>query len=176
MAYYPKNQIQTNLTTPGSEYYIAESGKNYIGLYWKRADGKVFSGATPTDPTSTELLKYQSPSSEDNSAYSINFFASNPLAPTPDNYKYNNFERYFIRRVNQPLFIEIDSKLYSKFEEQSSDVPYTIYILFKMPWLIKGDREHVYRSNRNIVLLREQNYQVYGLQEYLQEDYLKYYK
>jgi hypothetical protein len=176
MAYYPKNQIQTNLTTPGAEYYVASTGQNYVGSYWKRSDGKTFSGATPSDPSSVEILKYI-PNDEEADAGLINTPSpANPLTPTPDNYKYNNFERYFIRRVNQPLFIEIESKLYSKFEEQSSEVPYTIYISFKMPWLIKGDREQVFRSNRNIVLLREQNYQVYGLQEFLQEDYLKYYK
>ena len=174
MAYYPKNQIQTNLTTPGAEYYVASTGQNYVGSYWKRSDGKTFSGATPSDPSSVEILRYtETDMGVDNDTTSPQL---NPLQPTPDNYKYNNFERYFIRRVNQPLFVEIESKLYSKFEEQSSEVPYTIYISFKMPWLIKGDKEQVFRSNRNIVLLREQNYQVYGLQEFLQEDYLKYYK
>jgi hypothetical protein len=174
MAYYPKNQIQTNLTTPGAEYYVASTGQNYVGSYWKRSDGKTFSGATPSDPSSVEILEYTGNYIDiENDTTPPQ---SNPLEPTPDNYKYNNFERYFIRRVNQPLFVEIESKLYSKFEEQSSEVPYTIYISFKMPWLIKGDREQVFRSNKNIVLLREQNYQVYGLQEFLQEDYLKYYK
>ena len=174
MAYYPKNQIQTNLTTPGAEYYVASTGQNYVGSYWKRSDGKTFSGATPSDPSSVEILRYtETDMGVDNDTTSPQL---NPLQPTPDNYKYNNFERYFIRRVNQPLFVEIESKLYSKFVEQSSEVPYTIYIWFKMPWLISGDKEHVRTSNNNIVLLREQNLQVYGLQEFLQEDYLQYYK
>jgi hypothetical protein len=175
MAYYPKNQIQTNLATPGAEYYVASTGQNYIGSYWKRSDGKIFSGANPSDVSSVEILKYEKSTAETDYT-TAQTSVSNPLAPTPDNYKYNNYERYFIRKVNQPIFIEIDSKLYSQFEDKSSEVPYTIYISFKMPWLIKGDKEQVYRSNKNIVLLREQNYRVYGLQEYLQEDYLQYYK
>jgi hypothetical protein len=185
--YIPKNQIQTNLSTPGSQFYVVFTGKDYIGVYWKRANGQVFSGTGPSDPSSVEIKPYSADfnaneyikkngTSPDPHINGSTQQYLNPLPPTPDNYKYNNYERYFIRRVNQPLFVEIDSKLYSQFEDKSSDVPYTIYISFKMPWLITGDKEHVYRSNKNIVLLREQNYKVYGLQEYLQEDYLQYYK
>jgi hypothetical protein len=185
--YIPKSQIQTGLNTPGSQFYTVSTGKDYAGKYWKRSNNQVFSGLGPSDPSSEEIKPYGT--SLDTNGYVEKYGEDpdphlsegsqqyqNPLPPSPDNYTYNNFERYFIRRVNQPLFVEIDSKLYSQFESKSSEVPYTIYIWFKIPWLITGDKEHVQKSNRNIVLLREQNLQVYGLQEFLQEDYLQYYK
>lgn len=188
--YIPKSQIQTGLSTPGSQLYVVSTGKDYTGNYWKKSNNQMFSGLGPSDPSSEEIRSYASlhddkefikkygeePDGHDYLGDIGIAPSSSPPLPTPSDYTSNTFERYFIRRVNQPIFVEIDSKLYSQFESNSPEVPYTIYIWFKMPWLISGDKEHVRTSNNNIVLLREQNLQVYGLQEFLQEDYLQYYK
>jgi hypothetical protein len=54
--YYPKSQIVTNLYTSGQEYIIKSTSENYIGNYWKTSDGKFFTGKTPEDKNTQELI------------------------------------------------------------------------------------------------------------------------
>ena len=57
--YIPKSHITQNQITNGGEYQIATTGVEYIGPYWRYANGKLYTGATPysnTGPTSNQLL------------------------------------------------------------------------------------------------------------------------
>ena len=54
--YYPKSQIQTDLYTTGGEYVFLSTKEQYIGFYWKTSSGKFFSGKTPQDPSTQELI------------------------------------------------------------------------------------------------------------------------
>jgi hypothetical protein len=54
--YFPKSQITPNLYTNGNEFVIKNTKENYIGFYWKLSSGKIFTGRTPQDPPTQELI------------------------------------------------------------------------------------------------------------------------
>jgi hypothetical protein len=56
MAYYPLSQITTNLYTNGFELYDKSTGESYIGYYYKLSNGKYYSGRSPQDSPSFELI------------------------------------------------------------------------------------------------------------------------
>ena len=56
MPYIPEHRFQGNLYTNGGEYTILSSGKEYQGFYYKVSTGKFFSGKTPYNSITQELI------------------------------------------------------------------------------------------------------------------------
>jgi hypothetical protein len=56
MAYYPLSQITTNLYTNGFELYNKITQESYIGYYYTLSNGQYYSGKTPQDLPSFELI------------------------------------------------------------------------------------------------------------------------
>lgn len=56
MAYYPLSQITTNLYTNGFELYNNSTRESYIGYYYKLSNGKYYSGKSPQNSPSFELV------------------------------------------------------------------------------------------------------------------------
>jgi hypothetical protein len=54
--YFPKSQIKTNQITNGDEYQYLSSGIEYIGYYFTTSTGKVYTGKTPNDTPTRELI------------------------------------------------------------------------------------------------------------------------
>ena len=55
--YYPKSQIKTNLHTQGGEFIIASTGQDYKGYYYMTSNGRAYSGKTPSDIQTPQLLQ-----------------------------------------------------------------------------------------------------------------------
>ena len=51
-----------------------------------------------------------------------------------------------------------------------------LYLPFNLPWQITGDKEQVARTNKNIVDLTSQRLRLAKFGDYLNNNYLKYYK
>jgi len=100
MAYYPLSQITLNLYTNGNELYNAVTGESYTGYYYQLSSGKYFSGKTPQDLPSFELIENPS------TLYpSINSFNSPPEYsistndgflnfPYPNDFNYRDYPKY----------------------------------------------------------------------------------
>ena len=97
-------------------------------------------------------------------------------SPTEEDYQLGQFTRYFIVKVNENQFMEIDSKTYGKIISQGSDIVWELFTPIKTQWTIDGVEDEVFDINRNQVLIIEQRIGRRGLQEFLNNDYLKYYK
>jgi len=54
--YIPSNRIKTNLYTNGSEYQIESTGISYVGFYWKKYTGEIFTGKNPNETPSQKLI------------------------------------------------------------------------------------------------------------------------
>ena len=217
--YIPKNRILTNLYTPGNEFVVKTTEKNYSGYYHKLYTGEIFSGKTPNDSNIIELII---PAPEGVPRLSPNLIETNvvtlfledpdPLvnkeqwnqkdivtylklmnksttddnprempqyyyaSPTEEDYQLGQFTRYFIVKVNENQFMEIDSKTYEKITSQGSDIVWELFTPIKTQWTIDGVEDDVFDINRNQVLIIEQKIGRRGLQEFLNNDYLKYYK
>jgi hypothetical protein len=173
MAYYPKNKIQQNLQTNGGEYKTIPNYNNgintfYSGFYYKLFNGKTYTGKYPGDGDNEEIISISTASSPPNTT-PLTTTNIPPLFPTPKDYEVGAFTRYFTKKRNEYLFDELT-------KDQYNNVNKTLYIPFQIQWQLVGDRDTTYTTNRNIVLLAEQRNKVPGLQTYLKEDYLKYYK
>ena len=57
MAYYPKSQIKTGLTTQGKEYRVISTQKEYKGEYYILSNAKVFVGKNSSFKPKIELEK-----------------------------------------------------------------------------------------------------------------------
>ena len=190
--YYPKSKIQTNLYTNGYELAYLSTLNNYVGFYYKTYDGKYFSGKSNDDVTSEELLnitpaidssnEYQTSPDFDNINATLLTIGYNQMnlpilsklptftqtTPTQDNYKKGRFERYFVRKSNEPKFIEIDKLQFERFLSKDSQYAWQFYIPFFMTWLIDGDKNKVKETNFKIASQVQLNNKVYGFIQYLE--------
>ena len=59
MPYVPLNRIKTGLYTSGEEYIRVDTGEYYAGVYYELYDGTKFTGESPNDNTSIELISQE---------------------------------------------------------------------------------------------------------------------
>jgi hypothetical protein len=96
--------------------------------------------------------------------------------PTEADYKLGEFQRYFCVKTNELIYTEVTKEQYEKFKNKDESVAWQYYIAFTLPWDISGKKEEVFKTNKNIVLITEQNIKRRGLQEFLRKNYLKFYE
>lgn len=198
--YYPLSQITVNLYTNGGEYILANSNQPYSGYYWKNSQGQFFTGKTPQDTIIERLIPitnqtFLSTSEDKNnlSYYNQNDFDSinyitltnPPIAPisptysltipTQQDYQIGEFRRYFCKKSNEIIYLEISKDTYDKLINQNPQILYQLYQPFNIPWKLIGDKEQVYKTNKNIVELTMGQYKLPQFNKYLKEDYTKYY-
>lgn len=201
--YYPKSQIQTNLYS-NAELTVLTTGQLYTGDYWSTSDGKFYAGKTPSSPKSTiELVKTANnpiafPQAEPPTETEQAYIESNPLtlryarltdldvssypnvptyipaSPTKDDYISGEFTRFFCKKINESLFIEISFEDYTKLVEKDKSVLHEFYIPFKVNWVLSGDLKSIARENKNVVEYKETVGNFYGLGAYLKNNYLQF--
>lgn len=195
MVYYPKSQIKTNLYTPGGQLRVKSTKKEYIGSYWKTSRGEYFTGQSPKDSPFLELEiipTLPSPSSnvitiaKGNDVYKKfkNIDVSKTLLvptyqkPSPTEKDYNNgsFTRFFTKKNNQNQYIEVSLNTYKKLNQKSADYDYKSYLTFTLIWILTGNPSQASQTNYNSVLLTEQRLKINSLGEYLNNNYLEFYK
>ena len=176
MTYIPKNKIITGLTTSGTEFVYKDNPANYYsGPYYKLYNGKFFTGQNQNAFGSKEIIK--PPDSKTSPGASVsNSIPQSPLFPTEQDYKKGVFTRYFIVKRNESIFIEIEKKVYDKYTQRSSQVPWQLYKPVSLPWELIGDINKVAQINKNMTILAEQKEQAFGLSLYLEENWIQYYK
>lgn len=207
MTYIPKNKIITNLYTNTQELAYKDTKEFYTGYYWKSYDGKFFSGKTPNDIPSRELIKINPEGDNKNNLIELNQIAFNTNnkvnenlitqyaqlknidlndikkqivpkhlypKPTEDDYKLGVFDRYFLYKINEPVFLEVDETTYKAVKEKDSKYYTTPYVQFLVSWTLKGEKSEVYNINKRIVELTEKRINRRGLKEFLKFDYTKF--
>ena len=97
-------------------------------------------------------------------------------SPTEDDYQLGSFTRYFAVKVNEQQYLEIDKKTFDKMKKQSLNIVWELYTIFKIQWTIDGIESNVFDTNRDQVLITEQRINRQGLQTFLSDDYLKFYR
>jgi len=195
--YYPQSQIKTNLYTNGGEFITAITGVPYRGYYYAVSNGKFFTEKSPT-PNSLELISLSGDLQSTTTLQSVNTVPSSvsltygsltktpissrylPLvispSPTQEDYNIGEFQRYFAKKINEIIYIETDKDTYTKLVNKNPELYFEQYISFSLPWDISGDKEQVYKTNKNIVeqIMVKNKLPKFG--DYLKFDYLKYYK
>jgi hypothetical protein len=192
MIYYPKSHITPNLYSNGELAY-KKNQTPYNGYYFSAIDGKNFTGRFPGDGNNLELVptlerSYDNVEElEGHTPEDVRFYPQNatyselnnikygvgiknpPIPfypqPTTQDYELGEFTRYFTKKTNNEIYYET-SDLYKN----------SLYISFSLPWLIRGSKDDVYYTNKNIVELKQQQNNVSGLGDFLKHNYLKFYK
>lgn len=155
--YYPPSYIITNLRTIGNEYMYL-NGVEYTGYYHKYLDGMVMTGAIYDINTSEYLIPYKNLKS--NFVYDslVDINLENYRAPmykfpkpSPSDYEYGSFKRYFLRRVNDvnSSIIEVDYNQFNSWNS-SSTIDKNLYIGLEINWKLTG-QIHDYKENEILI-------------------------
>lgn len=56
MPYYPKSQVKTSLYTNGTEYVLVTTREMYKGYYYLTSTGRKYTGKSPTNSPTTEIV------------------------------------------------------------------------------------------------------------------------
>jgi hypothetical protein len=199
--YYPLSQITTNLNTNGGDFIYANTRQEYKGDYYKTSKGEYFTGKTPQDGLNELLIILQpkspislTPQNDIESFINtddtqvgdyLNITSQSPIAssiptysatlPTQQDYQNTEFRRYFCKKANEIIYLEISKETYDKLVAQDPQILFQLYIPFNLPWKLIGEREQVYTINRNITELTSVRQKLPMLSEYLKFDFSKYY-
>lgn len=152
---------------------------NKIALFLGDGDPEV----ETADPTSTpiwlqgEIITYlkttnQSTTDDQPKKTPTPYYPS----PTDEQYSYGSFIRYFLVKVNENKYIEVDKQTYDIILSKNTSWVFELYTPFKFPWTLTGEEKKVEQTNYEIVLLTEKRLNRRGLQEFLKNKYLKFYK
>ena len=201
MVYIPKNRIKTNLFTKGGEFVVLSTNEPYSGKYYKTYNGRFFSGLNPNDLTSQQLAKippvvdpkptqvfipdnYSTNFNAElvNSYKKLNNIKGNRLrnsptlhlpSPTLENYNIGEFQRYFVKKRNENIFLEISLKEYTQILQSNPQIDYQSWLAFSIPWKLTGSLSSVSTVNKNIVNLYSKDY--LGVDKYIGSNYIKFY-
>ena len=98
-----------------------------------------------------------------------------PTYPTSQDYEIGEFRRFFCKKTNEIQYIEIDPKQYSLISYKDPQILWQLYYPFNIPWVISGQEESTLRINENMVALTMKQLKLPRFNDYLQNDYLKYF-
>lgn len=96
--------------------------------------------------------------------------------PTQEDYDLGTFTRYFCVKVNENQYFELTQQTYNNLDSQSKEWAWELYTPFDFQWTIKGEKSEVEKTNYNVVLLTEKRLKRKGLQLFLKNNYLKFWK
>jgi hypothetical protein len=95
---------------------------------------------------------------------------------TENDYKLGEFQRYFIKKSNEPIFLEISLEDYRKYVNQDRSVMFELYIPFQINWALTGEKEQVYQTNQNIVAKTERDQNLPGFTQYFRDRFTQFYR
>jgi hypothetical protein len=194
--YYPKSQIKTNLYTDGDDYVLSTTQKEYKGYYYKVSTGQKYTGKSPQDKPNILLIHVPHDPNEEfvgvgdrrnmpitfefpykNSPQNIRFIPIfNPTLPTPQEKQNGQYTRYFCKKTNELKYLEIDKETHTKLKSKDLQIAWDLYEPASLLWVIKGNQETVFNTNKAAVFKIEQNQKWNGFSQYFKENYLKYYE
>ena len=198
MAYYPKSQIKTGLYINKAGVLFLRNGESYTGPYYLTSTNQKYTGLSPSD-TSQELFEKSitNPSSNTNKTVETQFTdptvqnyldlkslsptiriipSAVVVPPTKEDYQIGEFTRYFLKKINEFKYLEVTQDTYTKISQQNPQYLFEQYFPFSITWDIRGDKDQVYLTNKNIVLQTSQKYSLYSFPEYFRNNYLQFYK
>ena len=205
MSYYPTSQIKPNQYTNGGEYILSTTKEIYKGYYYELSNGKKYTGKNNTDKPNILISKFNAldePQIESTNLQDVIIYlysnvedliqdnytppngnilperylpSYNLTTPTQSDYNLGVFSRYFCKKTNELKYIEIDKTTHSQLTSKSSKIAWDLYIPLTTLWYLKGDEEKVYTTNKNLIMLIEQNQKWHGFSQYFKDQFSKYY-
>jgi hypothetical protein len=145
------------------------TGKSFIQLT-DNYDGLVYNNENQ-DPKSNSI--YNNLKQQQQITYTPYY---NPQQPTQQDYQNGEFRRFFCKKTNEVLYIEINKDQYDKLVAKDPQILWQLYLPFNITWQLTGDEQQVARVNKNMVELAIKNLKLPKFNLYIKEDYTKYYQ
>ena len=101
---------------------------------------------------------------------------NNPQLPTEQDYVMGEMRRYFCKKTNEIQYFEIEKDFYTKLVNKDPKVVWELYIAFNIPWEISGDENVVKQTNQNIVANISRKLRLPKFGDFINNNYIKYYK
>ena len=176
--YLPKSQVKPNQYTNGGEFCISSNGREYKGPYFSTSKGEFYTGKNSNAPNSVKLKPLGEESGnlsnhhhthstpEDIYFYNSSYYSarnmddrnnpprnpnSSQVLPTEEDYKAGKYTKYFVSKTNEIKFIQVNKTEYLKFKNKSPEVNWTLYEPIELEWVIGGDRETAFLTNKSSV-------------------------
>jgi hypothetical protein len=205
LRYYPDSKVLKNRNSSGGEF-LDGSGKEYRGKYYTTYDGKNFSGPSPEIGPSKPLQKIKDYDSspiisslnltdaqKENLAAKTNVSTNRILGkpnshypqPTSEDYTRGYVIRYFAKKINDTIIIEISEEEYNNISNGTTDYNIRLYQTTKILWKITGPLKSQRKSQYNIIpgiidtnqrLTESANKTFLGIIDYIGGDYSKFSK
>lgn len=193
--YYPKSQIKTNLHTNGNELYFFNNGEPYTGYYYEISTGKKYTGKDPnfgigillidTPPLGLTTEDYEGESPQILKSSYVKNYNNTPITsrslpspyysfPTPEEKEIGEYRRYFTKKTNELIYIEISKETYDKFKSNDPTVASDLYECLFLPWSLPTLETNEISSettNQNVVSLIERDNKWYGFSFYFQGNF-----
>ena len=99
-----------------------------------------------------------------------------PTFPTPEDYEKGMFVRYFVCKINQLEYLEVNKETYDNIYTQNKVWVWEDYVPFTLDWYINGDIDRVFNNNKGSIFIKEREINKKGLEDYLGKQYLEYFK
>jgi hypothetical protein len=203
--YYPSSQIQTDLYSNGEllilitkesyigSYYSTSTGKYFMGKSPNNAKGSIELIKYAKNPASN-VAALEPDNDEDAPYYNYSLQTINYLrlkgitsikapsipkyhypTPTTQDYKVGEFSRYFCKKINESIFIEISVKDFVKLKNKDTTLLFNLYNPFLLTWVISGDKNKIAIENKNSVNYKELKGGCRGLSTYLKNNFTQFY-
>lgn len=165
MAYLPKSKYSVKTTHGNELVYKRDKNKVYVGDYMLTSNGKYYAGVNNTrlgpelilqefeTADQIELLEIIDPDVAKHKIFKdgIDKFISGtkpiPLDtpfPTEEDYEKGFFTRFFVKRINGEIYIEISEKTYKDIKSKKPTYDYNLYEIGQIRWHITGN---VFKKN-----------------------------
>lgn len=79
--------------------------------------------------------------------------------PTSGDYKRGEYRRFFAKKNNQPLYMEISPLTFNRLQSGDEKIAFDLYSTLSLPWSLGGE---AYDTNKKIVALYERRSKWYG--------------
>jgi hypothetical protein len=96
----------------------------------------------------------------------------NPTYPTTQQAQQGGYTRYFCKKNNELIYIEIDNNTYQLLKSKSSTIAWDLYTPTTLFWDIKDQSAQSSITNQSSVLAIEQNLKWYGFSQYFQNKFI----
>ena len=174
--YYTKAQITEGLVTEGNEWMFTDNTE-YIGQYHTYTTGEVFSEVTFVDGKSRILIPYVNVQSinqqneigidtaknfEYNGIKTLDIKKSitpnpNQIQPTDKDIKRGWMERYFAKKVNDDIILELTKEDFDNVGTEKG-LDKILWEKFKLRWKISGDATDVIETNQRTIQIKSEDY------------------
>ena len=153
-----KNGIVNDITN-GVTYADNWDGTTYDDQIQNARDVKIYGILTDTDYNLVRAKPQYS-----------------PTFPSLEDYEKGMFVRYFVCKINQLEYLEIDKGTYDNIFTQNKIWMWENYVPFTLNWYINGDIDRVFNNNKGSIFIKEKEINKKGLEDYLGKQYLEYFK